>query len=101
MKMTEQDESIDNKAGGTCSRPALREQLAVYILNPLTDPAAEEIEEHLLDCRSCRELFLTMLKLRDSERQDRKLRAHAAGGGAARSGSAQVFRFADFTREWP
>jgi anti-sigma factor RsiW len=47
-----------------CTRPALGELLPDYIVDLLEDPAAEEVEDHLLECRHCKERYLTILRIR-------------------------------------
>lgn len=47
-----------------CTRPTLGELLPDYILDLLADPAAEELEDHLLECRHCKDKYLTILRVR-------------------------------------
>lgn len=81
--------------GGLCLSRGFRERLAAYVTNPLDYPSAEEIEDHLLDCRDCREFFLTMLKMRSHTTQSKN---KAFRNGATDTDQAEVFRLADFRK---
>ncbi|HKU76871.1 MAG TPA: zf-HC2 domain-containing protein [Pyrinomonadaceae bacterium] len=54
---------------GGCDRPDVSGRLYAYLDDPINEPAADEIEDHLLDCRDCRESFLTALNLRSAARK--------------------------------
>ena len=54
---------------GGCERPDISGRLYAYLDDPINEPAAEEIEDHFLECRDCRELFLTTTNLRDAARK--------------------------------
>jgi predicted anti-sigma-YlaC factor YlaD len=58
----------DAQLSGACTYPATGERLSEYLADPLESPAAKEVEEHLLDCRHCREFFLTILSMRGEAR---------------------------------
>jgi anti-sigma factor RsiW len=69
---TNTHEHAEAHLGGSCAKPELRERLSIYILNPLEDPSAEEVEDHLLDCLECREQLMSMLRLRSAMRRTKK-----------------------------
>jgi hypothetical protein len=98
MNKTNEDDISDVHYVDVCRHPALRDHLSVYVINPLEDPSAEEVEDHLLDCRHCRKLFLTMLNLRNGARGTKNMRRSENG---RESNEAQVFRLAEFRKEWP
>ena len=50
-----------------CARPAAAELLYDYTADLLEDPAAEEFEDHLLDCGCCRRQYLRLLGLRGAK----------------------------------
>jgi hypothetical protein len=80
---------------GGCERPDISGRLYAYLDDPINEPAADDIEEHLLGCRDCREFFLMTLKLRHAGRQARVVE----GGEIA--GSADVVSIAEFRKEYP
>lgn len=82
----------------SCADPEIREQLAEYINSPLADPSAAEIENHLLECRHCREFFVTMLNLRKLHGSAEKRRARNRRKALK---NANVINLADFREEWP
>jgi anti-sigma factor RsiW len=55
-----------------CTRPALGARLPDYIVDLLEDLAAEEVEDHLLECRHCKERYLTILRVRGAAIQARQ-----------------------------
>ena len=62
---------IRSEVEGSCSNGAIKERLADYLVDPLDEKLAEVVEEHLLDCRTCRELVLLMLEARQELTQGR------------------------------
>ena len=62
----------DAQPDGACINPAMGERLSAYLADPLESPAAQEVEAHLLDCRHCREFFLTVLSFRGEARMAQK-----------------------------
>jgi hypothetical protein len=89
----------------TCTFPALRELLPDYIGDQLGSPAAEALEDHLLECHPCREKYLEYLKLLSSAFAAFSEITKRGGDGGARasndgptSGGAKVLRLADFRR---
>lgn len=93
--------------GDTCASPALRELLLDYLADQLADAQAEALEEHLLDCPSCRETYLEYTRLlgnayaafeRATTQRGEPRTDH--GGGApeadAAPGGAKVLRLEEF-----
>jgi putative zinc finger protein len=80
---------------GGCDRPELFGRLYSYLDDPINEPAAEEIEDHLLDCRDCREFFLTTLNLR------RAARNFGVADGDEIPDSADVVTISEFGKEYP
>jgi hypothetical protein len=68
-----------------CIDAKTRELLPDYMVELLADPIADEVEEHLIFCRRCREDYLKFLSLRSSARQ-----AKAAGVAAQSYGAIDV-----------
>jgi Putative zinc-finger len=91
-------ELAEAQVNGACTNPVIREHLSFYITNPLEDPSAEEVEDHLLDCRHCREVFLIMLSVRNEARVSRD-KHNGENGRAAHD--VKVLQLADFRKEWP
>jgi hypothetical protein len=58
---------------GACIDPATGERISEYLADPLDNPAAVEVEAHLLDCLYCREFFLTILSIRGEARMAKKM----------------------------
>lgn len=52
-----------------CICPATGSLLPDYILDLLEDTVAEKVEEHLVNCRSCKETYLTILRIRGAARR--------------------------------
>jgi len=57
-------ESAEKIVGNVCTESKLTERVSRYLDDPLNNPGAEEIEDHLLNCRACREFVDTMLSIR-------------------------------------
>jgi anti-sigma factor RsiW len=55
-----------------CTCPSLGARLPDYIVELLEDLAAEEVEDHLLECRHCKERYLTILRIRSAALQARR-----------------------------
>lgn len=51
-------------AAAVCSDPAVGSLLPDYIVDLLDDTVAFEVEQHLVDCRSCKQRYLTVLRAR-------------------------------------
>jgi hypothetical protein len=84
-----------SQVGGGCERPDISGRLYAYLDDPINEPAAEDIEEHMLGCRDCREFFLMALKLRRAGRQARVADTEEIAN------SAEVVSLADFRKEYP
>lgn len=91
-----QYEFAEVAVGQQCDNPGIRGYLSVYILNPVEDPSAREVEDHLLDCRHCREFLLTTLSVRDEARRAKNRRRNEARRGPS---AAQVIRLDDHKKE--
>lgn len=76
-----------------CIRPEIGELLPDYIVDLLSDSAAEEVEEHFLSCRQCREDYLRIISIRRLAKAKEKV----ASKNPQESG-AEVFRIADFKK---
>lgn len=92
-----QHEFAAAQSSGVCADPVVGERLFIYFSNPLEDPAAEEVEDHLLDCRHCRNILLTMLSLQNETRRASDVSFNHDGSA---SNDAKVARLADFEKEW-
>ena len=80
---------------GGCGRPDISGRLYTYLEDPINDPAAEEIEDHLLACRDCREFFLTTTNLR------RAARKMNVAGGDEFPDEVDELMSAEFGKEYP
>lgn len=78
-----------------CTCPALGELLTDYIVDLLTDSAAQEVEKHLLHCRSCNDDYRKILALRETA-QARKTKAGCEEKPSLES--AAVLRMSDFKK---
>lgn len=77
-----------------CIDTHIRELLPDYMVELLVDTAAEEeVEEHLIFCRRCREDYLKFLGIRSSARHARMTRGDEERLGA---GDAELLSRADF-----
>lgn len=81
----------------TCTNPAIQEQVFAYITDKIEDSAAEEVEDHLLECRHCREFFLIMLSIRGEAQKVGNL--HVSEHWLT-SNDALVPRLADSRKKW-
>jgi Putative zinc-finger len=79
-----------------CIRPEIGELLPDYIVNLLADWAADEVEEHLLGCRQCRENYLKVISLPGAARAKKERAAAAAKESSPARG--ELVRFADFKK---
>ncbi len=82
---------------GGCDRPDISGRLYAYLDDPINEPVAEEIEDHLLACRDCREFLLLTLSLRREARQ----MVVAEGKAVPGSTEPKVVRIAAFRKEYP
>jgi anti-sigma factor RsiW len=57
-------ESTEEVVGAVCTKPGFAELVNKYLDDPLSAPEAKEVEDHLLDCRACREFVDMMLSIR-------------------------------------
>jgi hypothetical protein len=48
-----------------CTRPTVGMRLSKYLADSIAASGADEVEEHLLECRDCRAFFLRMLHIRN------------------------------------
>jgi hypothetical protein len=79
----------------TCTCTDLGAKLRDYVLDLLEDLAAEEVEDHLLDCRNCRDRYLKALNiLGTADGSEPEL---SQGERCALKG-ARVLRMADFKK---
>lgn len=89
-------ESSEAQFCGKCTETSIQEQVFSYLADDLEDSAAEEVEDHLLECRHCREFFLAMLNTRG----EASMAQSASGGGTGRvSNDGSVPRLADFRKK--
>lgn len=54
-----------------CTCPAIGSLLPAYIVDLLDDPVAEKVESHLVDCRHCKERYVTVLRVRRAAHRKR------------------------------
>lgn len=92
--------------GDECAFPALKGLIPEYVAGMLGTSAAAALEDHLLDCRPCRENYLAYLKLLGSAFAafTRFARSRPGGDGAAEAhagGDAKVVRLEEFKRRRP
>lgn len=92
-----EQETGETQRRGACTHPTLGERLSAYIVGLLEDTEAKEIEDHLLDCRSCREFFSSVLSMRG---EARKMNATRIGTDESTANGTKVLRLADFRKEW-
>lgn len=90
--------SAEPQFSGACIHPAIGGRLSAYITGLIEGPAVKEIEDHLLECRSCREFFSTVASMRG---EARKINSARNGGDEPAGSGAKVLRLADFRKEWP
>lgn len=55
----------------SCTSPELGAQVPDYIADLLDDEKSEVVENHLLDCKYCREMYLAIVRLREAGRRRR------------------------------
>jgi anti-sigma factor RsiW len=81
----------------TCVNPVIEERVFAYITDELEDSAVEEVEDHLLECRHCREFFLIMLSVRGEAQKAGDLRSSE---DRLASNGTLVPRLADSRKKW-
>jgi predicted anti-sigma-YlaC factor YlaD len=81
-----------------CVNPEARKELYAYISGTLESSESGEVEDHLLECRNCRDFFLIMLSVGDEARASHELRSDAE---ALTRGGAHVPPPDDFKKKWP
>ncbi len=84
--------------GGSCTDPQVGEGLSAYITDPLEE-GAEDVEDHLLNCRPCREFYLTMLDILDEARAKNGARGGSNNGHTPDEEATPSL--ADFRKSWP
>lgn len=82
---------------GGCNRPDISGRLYAYLDDPVNEPAAEEIEDHVLDCRDCRGFLLMTLNLRREGRRAKVAQGEELPGSA----DAEVVSIGEFRKEYP
>ena len=50
--------------GVVCTHPGFLDRVNQYLEDPLNSEGAQEVEDHLLDCRACREFVDTVISIR-------------------------------------
>jgi len=80
----------------TCN-PHIQERVFAYIADQLDGSGAEEVEDHLLECRDCREFFLKMLSIRKEAQQQGRLNG---GEDCRTSNETLVPMLADYRKKW-
>jgi hypothetical protein len=94
---TRQDRLNEAQLFDECINPNVQEQVFKYLLDDLDDEhEAEAVEDHLLECRYCRDTFLTMLNVRVEANGARNLRD---GAGSPAPTDSQVLRLADSKKQ--
>ncbi len=97
--MNRQQNTIEKGAevSDACADPHISKLIPEYVNNLIADPSANEIENHLLECRHCREFFITLMQLRiiHGNRGKRRARRRKA------LKSSSVVTLADFKKAWP
>lgn len=76
MKTQFKDENVDNAPtldtqsldgpshdGTTCIHPAVGSKLPDYIVDLLNDDEAFEVDQHLVDCKYCKDKYLFVLRV--------------------------------------
>lgn len=91
--MKNQHKFAQTRLSGVCTNPTIGEGLSTYIVSPLDDPAAEEVEDHLLECRHCREFYLRMVDIQAGERGKSSL---TGVRDEAKTHTLKALRFAGF-----
>jgi hypothetical protein len=99
----ESQETANSAALGAvaCTAPALGELLPEYIAELLSDLIAQEFEDHLLDCLSCREKHLKVLSIGEALRKANPAlndREEGEPQDESASGGSKVFKIAGFKK---
>lgn len=90
---TRQGRSTETQLSEECIDSDVQEKVFKYLLDDIEDePEAEAVEDHLLECRYCRETFLTMLSVRVGADGSNNLRG---GSGDVAPTDAQLLKLAD------
>ncbi len=82
-------------AAEVCINPTIRGLLAAHVVELLEDSAAE-VEDHLLDCLHCRDMYLKMHSVLSTAPAPRP--ARSAEDASALKKGAKVVSIADFKR---
>jgi predicted anti-sigma-YlaC factor YlaD len=86
---------VEPQSGEVCGEPTMRKLIAAHVVELLEDSAAAEVEDHLLDCLHCREIYLKMHSVLGAEPDS--VRARKAGDESSLK-RAKVASIADFRR---
>jgi anti-sigma factor RsiW len=89
------NQTTGTQSAEVCTCPAVGVLLPDYIVELLEDPAAEKVERHLVDCRHCKDRYLTILRVRGRARNARNRR----GGDGNVMRVALVREMADLSKE--
>ena len=96
-----QGSSTETRLFEECINPGVQEKVFKYLLDDIeaeqgaeleAEQEAEAVEDHLLECRYCRETFLTMLSIRVEADGANNLRG---GRGEPAPADAQLLTLAD------
>lgn len=69
--MKNQSNQTTAQPGTSCIAPALGAKVPDYIVDLLDDEKAEIVENHLLECDSCRATYMTIISIREAGRRRR------------------------------
>lgn len=89
------DAQPDAQSDEACAYPYAEGRLVEYLADPVNYPEAKEVEDHLLECLTCRDFFLAVLSIRGEARM---VMGAGAGADGSHSSDAKVMRLSDFKR---
>jgi predicted anti-sigma-YlaC factor YlaD len=89
------NEIVEGECAPGCVNKDIGQLLPDYLVGLLSVSASDEVKEHLLFCRECREHYLKIISLRTAARV--QVRAATAAGSSGASG-AEVLKITDFLK---
>ena len=90
--------SIEPQSEEVCIDPAVGSLLPDYIVDLLEETAAEQVDQHLIDCQSCKEKYLAILRICSTAHEAKTV--HGDDNGH-KSNDAKVLKLTDFKRRQP
>ena len=90
--------SIEAQSEEACIDPAVGSLLPDYIVDLLEEEAAEQVDQHLIDCQTCKEKYLAILRICHTAHEAKIVHGDENG---RESLDARVLKLTDYKKRLP